>query len=637
MEAVVLQSVLSVIQSSGADLNASNVLSGVAPSQNVTPPIDAAATSVSPFQLPALLLALLHLSAVQDWLKIFLVGVLIQSLRGWLQDLWDWLSGCIWVYENLDADDDCGLWLQYWLSKNQRFLNARMLDVSTRNVPGMEAPVMLGLMDPYQERGRNKSRTPAFFPSVGTTYTLFYKCRYMTVSRSRLNESPWQVGGSSKLHIRMLALSHEPLRELFHEAKKLYLASRQHRISIYTSDGDFWRLMSTQPKRSIDSIFLDENTKEELLEDAEDFLCQDTKDWYTRIGIPRRRGYLLHGAPGSGKTSLVHAAASELELDIYLLPLTRYGMDDSLLMQSILQLPEHCIVLIEDIDAIFHHGMRRDIDDPEQLAAALAAGHALPPPPPASAHSAQQQPASRVSLSGLLNVLDGIGAQEGRIVFATTNDFHALDVALRRAGRFDKHIEFTLASEHQAAELFKRFYGLLSSDADDARERSEEERERTPKPSRKNTADAPTETALLLDAAVLPVESHSSSALAPALNENGGPKRRARPPRLAQAELARLAATFARGVQGGRFTVATLQGYLLENKARPDEAANRAAAWAANLVLERSAEGAGTRLENGSPQTDVSTLADDGSSVAGSEADAQEGPSSLGKEELVAA
>ncbi|KAH9914790.1 uncharacterized protein BXZ73DRAFT_106460 [Epithele typhae] len=71
---------------------------------------------------------------------------------------------------------------------------------------------------------------------------------------------------------------------------------------------------------------------------------------------------------------------------------------------------------------------------------------------------------------------------------------------------------------------FKRFYGLLSSDAEDGRERSEEERDLTPKPSRKNTAETPAETAPLLV------------------------KRRARPPHLAQAELTRLAAKFARGI-----------------------------------------------------------------------------------------
>lgn len=64
----------------------------------------------------------------------------------------------------------------------------------------------------------------------------------------------------------------------------------------------------------------------------------------------------------------------------------------------------------------------------------------------------------RLSLSGLLNALDGVGAQEGRILFATTNKYEALDAALCRPGRMDLHIEFRLTSKFQARQLFSRFY-----------------------------------------------------------------------------------------------------------------------------------------------------------------------------------
>jgi AAA+ superfamily predicted ATPase len=50
----------------------------------------------------------------------------------------------------------------------------------------------------------------------------------------------------------------------------------------------------------------------------------------------------------------------------------------------------------------------------------------------------------------LLNALDGISAQEGRLLFATTNRYHTLDPALTRPGRMDLHVEFRLASQYQA-------------------------------------------------------------------------------------------------------------------------------------------------------------------------------------------
>ena len=224
--------------------------------------------------------------------------------------------------------------------------------------------------------------------------------------------------------------------------------------------------MSTQHKRPMRSIVLDPGIIELVMGDAKDFLA--SKEWYAERGIPHRRGYLLYGAPGSGKTSLIHSISGELNLDVYILSLTRLGMDDASLNSTISELPEECIVLIEDIDAAFHQGIRRDIADPEKQQ---------------QRHSEERDPeqkrdkgvdsACRVTLSGLLNALDGIGAQEGRIFFATTNDYKALDPALCRPGRLDLHIEFKLASKYQCRELFRRFYLPSSSDSDKGEESEE--------------------------------------------------------------------------------------------------------------------------------------------------------------------
>ena len=82
---------------------------------------------------------------------------------------------------------------------------------------------------------------------------------------------------------------------------------------------------------------------------------------------------------------------------------------------------------------------------------------ALDPIPPNSAHECHTR-ASSITLAGLLNALDGIEASEGRLLFATTNHKEALDPALRRPGRMDVHVEFGMASQYQAKQLFKRFY-----------------------------------------------------------------------------------------------------------------------------------------------------------------------------------
>ena len=55
-------------------------------------------------------------------------------------------------------------------------------------------------------------------------------------------------------------------------------------------------------------------------------------------------------------------------------------------------------------------------------------------------------------------MLDGVGAKEGRLLFTTANRYETPNAALRRPGRIDYLVEFKLASQHQARELFKKFY-----------------------------------------------------------------------------------------------------------------------------------------------------------------------------------
>ena len=143
-------------------------------------------------------------------------------------------------------------------------------------------------------------------------------------------------------------------------------------------------------------------------------------------GVPYRRGYLLFGPPGTGKTSFVQAIAGALKLNLCYVNLSNGEMTDDTLNRLLTDAPERSIILLEDIDAMFNQR--------------------------------EMTYKSKLSFSGFLNALDGVRSQEGQILFMTTNHKEKLDAALLRPGRADVHVNLNLASEKQIKCLFERFF-----------------------------------------------------------------------------------------------------------------------------------------------------------------------------------
>lgn len=191
-------------------------------------------------------------------------------------------------------------------------------------------------------------------------------------------------------------------------------------------------------------------------------------------------------------------------------------------------------------------------------------------------------PAGRLSLSGLLNALDGVGAQEGRILFATTNKYSALDSALCRPGRMDLHVEFKDASKFQARELFNRFY-LPTETAETffGEDLDEKESVDSGYDSSESTASAsaPGKPGIVeknLEAVAKPSAIVTPTSDQPLLT---GSMHMGRAPELSRARIAELAEMFADAIPERECSMASLQGYLMTYKTRPVEAAQEAAAW----------------------------------------------------------
>jgi chaperone BCS1 len=83
------------------------------------------------------------------------------------------------------------------------------------------------------------------------------------------------------------------------------------------------------------------------------FLLFQAEHVTTTTGIPYRRGYLLHGPPGSGKSSFIQALAGSLEYNICVMSLSERGLTDDKLNHLLANVPERSLILLEDIDAAF--------------------------------------------------------------------------------------------------------------------------------------------------------------------------------------------------------------------------------------------------------------------------------------------
>lgn len=264
-----------------------------------------------------------------------------------------------------------------------------------------------------------------------------HKNAYIAVNRERQSTANHTTGEPFETVTLTTLYAHRDIFiDVFSEAHALSKRAQEGKTAVYTVQGFRWDTIGEpRKKRPLDSVILDQGIKETIVNDVKDFLGR--QQWYVDRGIPYRRGYLLYGPPGSGKSSFIHALAGELDFGVAMINLSERGMSDDKLTQMLTRLPQRTLLLLEDADAAFNN--RKQVD-------------------------AEGYSGATVTFSGLLNALDGVAAGEERIAFLTTNHVDRLDEALIRPGRVDMTVRIGEATLYQAAEMWDRFYGDIDTD-----------------------------------------------------------------------------------------------------------------------------------------------------------------------------
>lgn len=194
-------------------------------------------------------------------------------------------------------------------------------------------------------------------------------------------------------------------------------------------------------KRSMETVFMNTKTKENLINSIDAFV--NRKDWYEKNFVPYHYGILLYGPPGTGKSTLIRALITEY-MEKY-----KNNVNSPVYLKNVSDLPgvrneayemsmKPRMIVIEDIDATYLQKRENKIFDDKKEGPAVEVSEISYDDESDFRHRSIGK--LTVSLSEVLNTIDGVSNLENVIYIFTTNHVDHLDPALIRPGRIDKMI-----------------------------------------------------------------------------------------------------------------------------------------------------------------------------------------------------
>jgi chaperone BCS1 len=353
-------------------------------------------------------------------LLLMIIGGISVYLRAVPMRIWAWLVDQSTMSISIKDDDVAFRWVKEWFLE-QRFLKRiRSLDIDTTL------------------RGQNVALIPApgshWFWRSGRPFRVdFYRNEESNAMHPRRREL---------LAFRTIGRNQGVLWQFVSEVVECHRKNNAARSYLYVYN-DGWSYVEAYVPRLLDSVVLRAREKEQLLDDIARF--KNSRQRYRSLGVRYHRGYLFYGPPGTGKTSLVSALAEKFGMSIYAVNLAQFN--DRSLVVAMNDVEPNSVILFEDIDCMKSSDARPITED------AVGAQ---------SKSSSVKEDRNGVTLSGLLNALDGFSAPDNVLFIMTSNQIEALDPALLRPGRIDYRLYLGPASEEQKTELYRRFFPQAS-------------------------------------------------------------------------------------------------------------------------------------------------------------------------------
>ena len=249
--------------------------------------------------------------------------------------------------------------------------------------------------------------------------------------------------------------------------------------------------------RNFSNLFFDEK---KLLLDKINFFINN-KDFYEYEGHPYTFGIGLHGEPGTGKTSIIKCIANKLNRHLIVIPLSKiktqnefneYFFENYYSRENNKKIGfDEKIIVFEDIDCMSNIVKKRELfkkksldknitndnsdnsdnndnnDNNSNLEKSLSLQNKLLNKIAKKVDEEHEESIvvdfnknekDKITLSFILNIIDGIRETPGRILIITSNDYNSLDPALIRPGRIDITLELKNASIDVIKEMYTHYY-----------------------------------------------------------------------------------------------------------------------------------------------------------------------------------